>query len=72
MFIRKAAFEFLVKRSEIQQQQIDSLSEMVGRIAKSVGQQLELNFGKDWNIEPTADIHSNAGHQKAFSSDWSF
>ena len=72
MFIRKETFEFLVKRSESQQQQIDRLSEMVGVIAKSVGQQLELDFGKDWNIEPTTDNYTNAGRQEACSADWSF
>ena len=72
MFIRKATFEFLAKRSESQQQQIYKIIEIVGSIAKSVGQQLELDFGKDWNIEPTADSHINSGRQEAFSSDWSF
>ena len=69
MFIRKATFEFLMKRSESQQQQIDELSGMVGIIAKSLGQQLELDFGKDWN---TGDSHINSGRQEAVSSDWSF
>jgi NTP pyrophosphatase (non-canonical NTP hydrolase) len=69
MFIRKATFEFLMKRSESQQQQIDELSGMVGIIAKSLGQQLELDFGKDWN---TGDRYINSGRQEAVSSDWSF
>ena len=70
MFIRKATFEFLMKRSESQQQQIDKLSEMVDMIA--AGEQLELDFGNDWNIEPAGDSHINAGRQEACSADWSF
>ena len=72
MFIRKATFDYLVRRSETQQQQIDKLSEMIGIIAKSVGQQLELDFGEDWKIQSTADNHIVAGCQEGSSSDWSF
>jgi hypothetical protein len=68
MFIRKAAFEYLLKRSESQQEQIDKLSEMVGVLVKSVGQQYELDFGKDWHIQATSADHVDDGPQ----SGWSF
>ena len=72
MFIRKAALEYLIQRSENQQQQIDRLSEMVGILAKSTGQQFELDFGQGWNIQPTGDNRINADQQEPRSSDWSF
>ncbi|HEX2933451.1 MAG TPA: hypothetical protein VHV54_27225 [Candidatus Binatia bacterium] len=72
MFIRRAALEYLIQRSENQQQQIDRLSEMVGILAKSAGQQFALDFGKDWNIQSTGDNLINADQQEARSSDWSF
>jgi hypothetical protein len=72
MFIRKAALEYLIQRSENQQQQIDRLSEMVGILAKSAGQQFELDFGQGWNIEPTDDNRINADQQEARLSNWSF
>ena len=67
MFIRKSAFENLVKRCESQQQQIEKLSEMVARLAKSQGPQFEFNVEKDWNLSryPSNDQHINA-------LDWSF
>ena len=72
MFIRKAALEYLIQRSENQQQQIDRLSEMVGILAKSTGQQFELDFRQGWNRQPTADNRINLDQQEARSSDWSF
>jgi len=47
MFIRKSAFDNLVKRCESQQQQIGNLSEMLGILAQSLGQKFEFN---GWRI----------------------
>jgi hypothetical protein len=49
-FIRKSAFENLVKRCESQQQQVENLNEMLGILAQSLGQQFEFNLGRGWNL----------------------
>jgi len=75
MFIRKSAFDNLVKRCESQQQQIENLSEMLGILAQSLGQQFEFNVGEGWNltgIRPNHNQFVEARRQKARSSDSSF
>jgi len=75
MFIRKFAFENLVKRCESQQQQIENLNEMLGILAQSLGQQFEFNVGKGWNLSSIRPGHNqfiDARRQDALSSDWSF
>jgi len=68
MFIRKSAFENLVRRCESQQQQIEKLSEMVSMLAKSLGPQCEVNFEKDWKLtSPGCDLD-----QEPLLPDWSF
>jgi len=73
MFIRRYAFENLVKRCERQQQEIEKLSEMVGILAKSRKTQFEVNFEKDWKVsDPGRDEHINACCQEPLLPDWSF
>ena len=75
MFVRKSAFENLVKRCESQQQQIEKLNEMVDMLAKSLGQQFDFNVQEDWNlsIHTGGDRHIDAhDRQDAHSPDWSF
>ena len=73
MFIRKSAFENLVKRCESQQQQIEKLSEMVGMLAKSLGPQFEVNCEKDLKLSSFGRVqHSNACRQEPLLPDWSF
>ena len=73
MFIRKSAFENVVKRCESQLQQIEKLSEMVGMLAKSLGPQFEVNFEKDWKLRSFGPVqHINACKQEPLLPDWSF
>lgn len=73
MFIRKSAFENLVKRCESQQQQIERLSEMVGMLAKSLGPQFEVNCDKDWKLSSfDRGQNINACSQEPLLPDWSF
>jgi hypothetical protein len=75
MFIRKSAFENLVKRCESQQQQIENLNEMLGILAQSLGQQFEFNVGRGWNlssIRPGYEQFIETRRQEGLSSDWSF
>ena len=72
MFIRKAAFEYLLERCE--NQQIDKLSEAIDILPVSVGRQLEFDFGKDWNLsisETVGEHRITVGRQDVYP-DWSF
>jgi hypothetical protein len=52
MFVRKTAFEKLVKHVQNQQQEIEKLQEMLGILAQSQGKQFEFVVGEGYTLSP--------------------
>jgi len=74
MFIRKSAFENLVKRCDSQQKQIENLNEKLGILAQSLGHEFEFQLVKFWDFSGIRPEHNkfNKSREETLSSDWSF
>jgi hypothetical protein len=52
MFVRKTAFEKLLKHVQRQQQEIEKLQEMLGILAQSQGKQFKFVVGEGYKLSP--------------------